>query len=311
MTGGNQMAWWSGPLVVLALLVAGSYLVAALDSAWHGLLSGTGSRGALLTPLRRGAVLAIQQPVSTERPDRPLALAAAAGYAALAAAGLAVVPLAQSFAVADVEVGIVVWGTVEAMAIVALFMRGWAPNSIQSLLGAYRLAAVGLSYLLLSMFVLIAAALPAESLGVGAIVASQEGLWNVVRQPLGLPLFAVVALGTTWWGPMALAGGNDISGGVESESSGPDLAIWQVAHAMMLVSFSAMGAAVFLGGWQGPWMPGWLWMALKSLVLLALLVGCRQVLARACAERFMAICWTVLLPLGFLDLAIAGIEALP
>ncbi|WP_368667820.1 NADH-quinone oxidoreductase subunit NuoK [Palleronia pontilimi] len=39
-----------------------------------------------------------------------------------------------------------------------------------------------------------AAALPAESLSLIAIVDSQREVWNVIRQPLGLPLFVIVAL---------------------------------------------------------------------------------------------------------------------
>lgn len=300
---------WSAPLVVGAVLLPGAYVVAVVDRIWRRRVSG-GGVSVLLEPLRDGALLSAQQAVQTERPDRALAVSAVVVYASLAAVGLVVIPFSAGFVIADTEVGIVVWGTVEALAIVAVFLRGWSPNSLQALIAAYRFVAVGLSYLLLSMFVLIAAALPAESLSITAIVEAQHGSWNVVRQPLGLPLFAVVALGTTWWGPMDLAGGADLSGGTAAESSGRDLLAWQVARAMMLVSFAAMGAAVFLGGWQGPALPGWMWMAIKTLALLTLLVGTRHVFARVRAERFMTICWTVLLPLGFADLAIAGVESL-
>src|SRR3546814_10002511 len=51
--------------------------------------------------------------------------------------------------------------------------------------------------MLLSMFVLIAAALPAESLAVSAIGDSQASVWNVVRQPPGLLLFLLLGLSLT------------------------------------------------------------------------------------------------------------------
>jgi NADH:ubiquinone oxidoreductase subunit H len=41
-----------------------------------------------------------------------------------------------------------------------------------------------------------------------------------------------------------------------------------------------------------------------------LLVVAGHRVARVRAERFVTVCWVVLLPLGFLDLAMAGVEAL-
>ncbi|MDQ6726413.1 MAG: NADH-quinone oxidoreductase subunit H, partial [Actinomycetota bacterium] len=134
--------------------------------------------------------------------------------------------------------------------------------------------------------------------------------WNVVRQPLGLPLFAIVALGSTTWGPLNLADGDDLSGGTTAEVSGRHRLVWLVARAAMLTSFSAMSAAAFLGGWQGPLLPGPVWMVLKSLVVMSGLVAGGHLFARVRAERFVTWCWVVLLPLAALDLAIAGVEGL-
>ncbi len=301
----------AAPLLVGLVLATGAYAVAVLDSLIGSMVSGVGDRRApLVAPLRRAALLAGQLRTTTERPDAVTWLLAPALYAALAAAGLAVVPWSSSFSVADVDAGIVLWGTVEALVIVAIYLHGWSANSLQPLLAAYRFLAVGLSYLLLSMFVLIAAAIPAESLSLSRIVVSQGHLWNVVRQPLGLPLFAIVALGSTTWGPLNLADGDDLSGGTTAEVSGRHRLVWLVARAAMLTSFSAMSAAVFLGGWQGPLLPGPVWMVLKSLVVMSGLVAGGHLFARVRAERFVTWCWVVLLPLAALDLAIAGVEGL-
>ena len=69
--------------------------------------------------------------------------------------------------------GIVIWGSCEALIIVAVFLHGWSPNAPFPLIGAYRYVAIALPVMLPSMFVLIAAALPAQSLSVIAIVDSQ------------------------------------------------------------------------------------------------------------------------------------------
>ncbi|MEO7556103.1 MAG: NADH-quinone oxidoreductase subunit H, partial [Acidimicrobiales bacterium] len=280
-------AVWAAPLLSAALLGAGVYATAVIDAATARRVAGAGPSGSvLLEPFRRASVVAVQEPSATERPDVITWMLAPALYLALAAAGLAVIPWSPTFAIADVRAGIVVWGTVESLVVVAIFLHGWSANSHQPLLAAYRFLAAGLSYLLLSMFVLIAAAVPAQSLAVSDIVASQHGLWNVVRQPLGLPLFLIVALGSATWGPLDLADGEDLAGGTTAEVSGMPLLVWRAARAAMLTSFAAMAATVFLGGWQGPWLPGPVWVAAKTLLVLTVLVAAGHRFARVRAERF-------------------------
>ena len=74
----------------------------------------------------------------------------------------------------------------------------------------------------------------------------------------------------------------------------------------MAVSFAAMASAVFLGGPLGPWLPGALWMALKTAFVLALLVAATHGFARLPPSRLLTLLWTVLLPLSFVGLVAAG-----
>ncbi len=265
---------------------------------------------AAILPVRHARHLAHQQIVRTERPDMLLWVLAPAAYLGLAAAALTVIPLSSGVVVADVGTGVVLFGAAEALAIVAIFFHGWSPNSPLALVAGYRFVAVALSYELLSMFVLIGAAIPAESLSIGAIVESQADLWNVIRQPLGLPLFLIVSLGVTFSGPLNVLDSNDLAGGASIEDSGVQRLAWQVARHAMRVAFAACSAAVFLGGWQGPTLPGGVWMALKTLAVIAVLAFLDGFVARISAERFVRMAWGVLLPLAFLDLLIAGLSAL-
>src|SRR5699024_9785221 len=198
-----------------------------------------------------------------------------------------VVPLAPGVVLADMAAGIVLWGAVEALTVVVVFLHGWSANSQLALIGAYRYVAIGLPVMLLSMFVLIAAALPAESLSVSAIVESQRGLWNVLRQPLGLPLFLLLGLSLTFRGPFNYADSADLSGGTAAEISGPHRLLWEFARLAMLVSFAAMASAVFLGGYLGPVLPGALWLLLKIAALLTVLVAASHLFARLPPGRML------------------------
>ncbi|SHF68222.1 NADH dehydrogenase subunit H [Modicisalibacter ilicicola DSM 19980] len=297
-------------ILVTIVLVVGAYLVAVIDGMIAAALGTPQRGGAWLAPLTQGAWLLTQQANATEAPDWRAWRLAPALYLALAATGLAVVPFSPTLIPTDLVTSVVLWGSVEALATVVIFLHGWSANTLLALIGAYRYVALGLSYILISMFVLIGVALPAESLQFSQVVASQEGLWNVIRQPLGLPLFLIVGLGMTFWGPFNLADSRDLAGGTASTVSGPSRLVWELARAAMLVAFSGVAASAFLGGWLGPWLPGPLWVMLKMLGVLAVLLLLGRLLPRVQPERCVTLMWVVLLPLSFVDLIWAGVEAL-
>lgn len=297
-------------VMVFLVLGLGVYAVAVLDGLVAGVQGMRQAGNAWLAPLTRSAWLMSQQSSTTEAPDRPAWQLAPALYLALAAAGLAVVPWSNTLVVTDLATSVVLWGSIEALATVVIFLHGWSANAHLALIGAYRYVALGLSYLLISMFVLIGVALPAESLRFTEVVAAQASLWHVISQPMGLPLLLVVGLGLTFWGPLNLADSSDLAGGTASERSGAPRLVWALARAAMLVAFSAIAATAFLGGWLGPWLPGPVWMMLKTLVILTLLLWLGRSLPRLAPERCVTLMWVVLLPLAFVDLIWAGAMAL-
>lgn len=306
------------PAIGVALL-AGAWVLSVFDrlagramAGGRGTSGGTG--GLLLAPVRRAAFLLLQSRNRTERPDGPAWTLAPALYLALAAVGLAVVPWSASAAPADVPAGIVLWGSVEALAVVAIFLHGWSANAPLALLGGYRYVALGLSAMLVSMFVLIGVALPAESLRMSAVVASQAELWNVVRQPLGLPLFLFVGLFVGFWGPLDFADSADLAGGTAAEVSGASRLVWELARRSMMVAFAAVAATAYLGGWLPAFgldaVPGPAWLAAKTVLVLALLALLGRWSARVPTERVVTWIWVGLLPASFLVLLLAGLEAL-
>lgn len=306
------MSPWVGAVgsvvVVGAVLLAGVYMVAVLDRLVGTVVARRPFRWRLVTgPALEAALRLTQQRTDTERPDAEGWALAPALLMALAASALVVVPVAPGIAIADIPSGLVLFGAATALVTIAVFLHGWSANSTLSVIGAYRFIALALSVEIPFFLVLIAAALPAESLAVGDIVRSQASSWNVVRQPLGLPIYLVGGLGVAFWGPLGFADADDLAGGTLVEASGTAYLLWQAGQAAVLVAVAAMGAAAFLGGWLGPGLPGWLWFGLKTLVLLSLLVSSRHLLGRVRMERFVPFAWTVLIPVALLDVFAAGV----
>ncbi len=303
-------------ITVLLLLGIGIYAVAALDRLVGLIVARRPLRlgEVFSSPAREAALLFLQQRSSTESPDAQLWAFAPALLGALAAAGLAVVPASggagMNGSMPEMSAGIVYFGAAMAIVMVAVFLQGWAANSVLPLIGGYRFIAQALSYEMPLALVLIAAALPAESLSVAEIVRSQHAVWNVVRQPLGLPLYLIAASGLAFWGPLDFPDGRDLAGGASAELSGAPLLLWKAARSAVLVAASAMGAAAFLGGWWGPFFPGPVWMVLKTLAILTIIILVGHLVGRVRLERFVVVSWAVLIPLALVDVFLSGLIAL-
>ncbi|MCK5932151.1 MAG: NADH-quinone oxidoreductase subunit H [Fulvimarina manganoxydans] len=296
-------------LLLLLFLSVGFAGAALADGMLPALISGQ-ARPSWRRPIAEAARLLQTQPIRTEAPDALLWFLAPALYLALAIIGLAVIPFGPGLVTIPSEVGIVVWGSCEALTIVAVFMFGWSANAPLPLIGAYRYVAIALPAMLISMFVLIGAALPAESLGFTEIVEAQRTVWNVVRQPAGLILFLMLGLAISLRGPFDYADPADLAGGTTSDVSGPALLAWKIARLTMLLSVSAVTATAFLGGYLGPLLPGFVWLLLKTALVLVILAAAGNLLARMPPARMMGVIWTMLLPLSFLMLLAVGLELL-
>ncbi len=293
--------------LVGAVLSVSVYLVAVIDTA-VGLRVAHRRRyaGVWMAPVAAAARLALQRRSLTERPDREAWALAAPLLAGLAAVALTAIPFAAGVGIADTRAGIVLFGAAMMQVMVAVFLHGWGSNSVFPLFGAFRMAAAGLSMGIPFSLVLITTALPAESLSVGMIIASQEDLWNVLRQPIGLPVYLITALAFSFWGPMNLPDGGDLAGGTAVEASGMPLLVWRIARIAILVALAAMGAAAFLGGYLGPWLPGWLWMVLKTLCLATVMIWSGHRFARIRIESVVVFGWTLLLPIALVDVFVSG-----
>jgi len=305
------MDYASPPIALIAVgfaMAAGVYLIAVLDRS-IAVLVGAGRwtwRGAIVGPIRSAALLLVQRRRTTERPDSPGWTLAPALLTGLAAVALAMVPIGPDMAAADPSTGFVVFSAAIVFVMIAVFLHGWSPNSALAMHGAYRFGAQALSFQIPFLLAMLATALPAESLSIVDIVDAQEPLWNVVRQPLGLPLYLVVGVAVSFWGPLNLPDASDLAGGTSVEDSGVARLLWKSARAAMLVAVAAMGAAGFLGGWWGPWLPGPVWMVIKAVALLTLLLVAGHLLPRVRIQRFVVIAWVILIPLALVNIFVSG-----
>ena len=192
----------------------------------------------------------------------------------------AVVPVADGWVVADINVGILYLFAISSLGVYGIIMGGWASNSKYAFLGSLRSAAQMVSYEVSIGFVLITVLLFAGSLNLSEIVRAQgpdiRG-WFVFSPLFPMfVLFFISALAETNRPPFDLpeAESELVAGFMVEYSSTPYL-LFMVGEYLNIVLMCAMLSILFLGGWLPPidiWpinaIPGVLWLIVKVVVLL-------------------------------------------
>jgi NADH:ubiquinone oxidoreductase subunit H len=121
---------WTAP-VALALVLAGVWWLATVDSLVRARVAGAGWRAVALAPvypLRSGLRLLLKETRSTEVPDSPLWRAAPVLLIGAVLAAFAVMPLAPDLIGPDLSVGVVYVTAMLALVMVAVFAAGLAPT---------------------------------------------------------------------------------------------------------------------------------------------------------------------------------------
>jgi len=96
--------------------------------------------------------------------------------------GFAVVPVSPDFVVFDSSVGLLIFLALSSLGAYSIVLGGWSSNNKYALLGALRGAAQMLSYEVFMALSLMGVVVRAGSFRLQDIVASQEGLWNIIPQ---------------------------------------------------------------------------------------------------------------------------------
>ncbi|MFW6691113.1 NADH-quinone oxidoreductase subunit H [Streptomyces sp. MAR4 CNX-425] len=293
----------TAPLWAVVLLPFALVAAAAVVAGFDAVLAAAAERGragrplrAAPAPLRAGLRLLGGQPRRTTAGDPWLGRLGIALVPVGAVLAAAVLPWGFR-AVTDPVVGVVWFNAMEALAWAAVWLAGWGPNSALSLIGGYRFLAQGLAYELPHMFALTTAALGAESLRVGEVVAAQRGLWFAVWMPVAFAAFLLSALAMAFWGPFDHPLGRDAAGGAAAEYAGVDRLALLAGRWLLLVVTAGFSVPLFLGGGHGPWLPPWTWTLLKTAGVLGLLVAGRRLLPTLRMERYLEWAWLVLVPL--------------
>ncbi|RYH42881.1 MAG: NADH-quinone oxidoreductase subunit H, partial [Alcaligenaceae bacterium] len=227
---------------------------------------------------------------------------------------------------ADVNAGLLYFMAITSLGVYGVIVAGWASNSKYALLGALRASAQMVSYELAIGFVLVTVLLVSGSLNISEIVNVQNrgwfadmGLtflsWNWL--PL-LPLFVIYvisAVAETNRHPFdVVEGESEIVAGHMVEYSGMAFALFFLGEYANMILLSCMASIMFLGGWASPidiaplnWIPGWIWLGLKTFCVVSLFVWFRASFPRYRYDQIMRLGWKIFIPLTGVWLLVVAI----
>ena len=235
-----------------------------------------------------------------------------------AVAAIAVIPWGDGFEIfgynvegvgTDIEIGVLFLFALSGLGFYGLILGGWASGNKYSLLGAARTAAQLVSYEVAMGLSVIGVVMMAQSLSLVDIVHAQaDTAWYILFQPLGFLIFVVAAVAETNRAPFDMPEAeSELVAGYHTEYGGLKFAMFFLAEYINMIIISALGATLFLGGYSGPFLPGFVWLALKVAVLLFFFIWLRATLPRLRYDRLMKLGWKVLLPLATLNLVVTAI----
>ncbi len=241
-----------------------------------------------------------------------------------ALAAWAVFPFDEGVVLADINAGLLYLLALTSIGVYGVIIAGWASNSKYAFLSAVRLGAQVVAYEIAMGFSLVVVLIASGSLNLGEIVMAQQGSWGFFNW-FWLPLFPIFIIyfvsgvAETNRAPFDVAEGeSEIVAGFHVEYSGMTFAVFFLAEYANMILISALTAIMFLGGWLSPfhgvpilgaifdWIPGFIWLLLKTLVVAFLFLWFRATFPRYRYDQIMRLGWKIFIPITIVWIVVAG-----
>ncbi|SIQ51195.1 MULTISPECIES: NADH-quinone oxidoreductase subunit NuoH [unclassified Bosea (in: a-proteobacteria)] len=273
---------------------------------------------------------ALKEPIIPAGANKGLFLLAPFVSCLLALGAWAVIPVAEGWAIADINVGVLYILAISSLGVYGIIMAGWASNSKYPFMSALRSAAQMVSYEVSIGFVIVTVLLCVGSLNLSAVVEAQQnrGLahalgvpWLTILNWYFIPLFPmfivffVSALAETNRPPFDLAEAeSELVAGFMVEYSSTPYLLFMLGEYVAIMTMCSLTTILFLGGWAPPvalppftWLPGVFWFALKVCLVFFMFALVKAFVPRYRYDQLMRLGWKVFLPLSLASVVIVAL----
>ena len=218
-----------------------------------------------------------------------------------------VIPFDASLQVRDINVGILVILAFSSLSVLSILFAGWGSNNKYALIGSIRSVAQNVAYEIPMLLSLLPVIMMTNSLSLKDIVEAQKNSWFLFWQPLAFLIYFIAGVAETNRTPFDLPEAeSELVGGYHTEYSGMRFALFFLAEYTNIFIVSAIAASFFLGGYEGPFLPGIVWFLIKSYLLVFVIMWLRWTFPRVRFDQLLNFSWKVLIPLTFINLLVTG-----
>ncbi|MBU3758524.1 MAG: NADH-quinone oxidoreductase subunit NuoH [Candidatus Omnitrophica bacterium] len=297
-----------GPLIMMYLTLMERKVLARMQNRIGPNRAGPWG---LLQPLADGIKMLTKEDIRPSAADPLLYFLAPILIAVPALMVFAVIPFGKGMTAADLNVGVLYFVALSSTTTLVIFMASWGSRNKYSVLGGMRSVSQMISYEVTLVISVVPILMAAGSLSTQTIVESQSGRWYAAT-PWGLlscMIFFICGLAECNRSPFDLPEAeSEIVAGYHTEYSGMRFALFYMAEFMNVFSICALTVTLFLGGWQGPLLPSWLWFLIKTYLLIFIVFWFRGTLPRLRADHLMGLAWKFLLPLAVMNIPAAAMS---
>jgi len=267
----------------------------------------------VLQPFADALKLILKEPILPSSADQPLFLWAPILAFLTSQIAWAALPTSAVGAVSDIGLGTMYVLAVGSLGVYGVLLAGWASNSQYAFLGCCRSVAQMMSYELPMGLIVLTVCVTAGTLNWSGLVECQQDGWFVwPLWPLAL-IWMICCLAETNRAPFDLPEAEaELVAGYNVEYASMGFALFFIAEYANLLLMGTVTSLLFLGGTTAPlsllsWIPGTLWLALKTMVVVFTFIWVRATLPRYRYDQLMNLGWKRFLPLtlaGFVANAI-------
>ncbi len=265
----------------------------------------------LLVPIADGIKMFTKEDTTPAAADRWVYNLAPLIIATTALSAYAVLPLSPGVVGTNLNVGIIYSVAIGAGAIVAILMAGWGSNNKYALLGAFRTVSQLIGYEVPMLLNILPVVMLTGSMSLIDIVNWQQDHYMLaIYFPVAAFVFLISGIAETARSPFdLLEAESEIVAGFHVEYSGMKFALFFLGEYVNALAVSFMFATLFLGGYQGPLLPPYVWLLIKAALVFTILMWLRGTMPRIRVDQMHDMNWKFLVPLSVLNLVVVMLLA--
>lgn len=253
----------------------------------------------LLQPIADGVKLFLKETIVPSHSNKIIYILAPLITFSLSLLNWIVIPFDLNYSIFNINLSVLFILAISSLSVYGIILAGWSSNSKYAFLGAIRSSAQMISYEISISLILLTLLLTNYSLNFIDIINNQEFLWNcLIHFPMFF-LFLISILAETNRHPFDLPEAEaELVSGYNVEYSAMTFALFFLGEYANIILMSVLASLFFLGGWFFFSQISFIFISLKSLLIMFFFIWCRAAFPRYRYDQLMFLGWKILLPIS-------------